>query len=408
MNNEYDILIVGGGLVGQVTALTCAKLDGLRVALADGRDILSDETGKSDGRASALSASSLRFLNRLDLALSDYLQPMRDMLITDGGIGEDPVWRLHFGENATDADSAHMIENRHLYAVLRDALKSTDQIDIIGPGNVSDISHTAAGVSAWIRRKEISARLLIAADGPASAIRNRAGIAMDGRHYGQSALVTTISHSLPHDGLALQRFLPGGPLAVLPLPGKRSQIVWSDKSAAIKAAMAISEGDFIAELALRIGDHLGELSLEAPRQSYPLHLQLAQDYIGPRLVLVGDAAHVIHPLAGQGLNLGLRDAATLYDVLSGAFLTGRDIGGAVLGEYAAWRRSDVTSLATATDGLSYIFSAPKTPMRRPLSKALGHARRLGMSAVNDSAVLKDLIMREAAGDLGDLPDLLKK
>lgn len=408
MKNDYDILIVGGGLVGQVTALACAKLDGLKIALADGRDVLSDKNGGTDGRASALSASSLRFLNRLELNLSDHLQPMRDMLITDGGIGEDPVWRLHFGADESESDVAKMIENRHLYAALRDALKAADQIDIVGPGHVSDITHTTSGVSARIGTKDLTAQLLIAADGPKSSIRNRAGITTDGRDYGQSALVTTIAHSLPHDGLALQRFLPGGPLAVLPLTDQRSQIVWSDKCAAIEAALTISEADFIAELSLRIGDHLGDLSLDAPRQSYPLHLQLAQDYIATRLVVVGDAAHVIHPLAGQGLNLGLRDAATLHDVLKRALLTGRDIGGAVLGEYAAWRRSDVTALATATDGLSYIFGAPKTPLRRPLSKALGHARRLGLSAVNDSAAVKDLIMREAAGDIGELPEFLKK
>ncbi|CAM3843580.1 FAD-dependent monooxygenase [Litorimonas haliclonae] len=408
MKNKYDILIVGGGLVGQVTALACAKLDGLTIALADGRDVLSDKNGGTDGRASALSASSLRFLNRLELILSDHLQPMRDMLITDGGIGEDPVWRLHFGPDASDSDVAKMIENRHLYVALRDALKAADQIDIIGPGHVSDITHTTSGVFARIGTKDITAQLLIAADGSKSGIRNRAGITTDGREYGQRALVTSIAHSLPHDGLALQRFLPGGPLAVLPLTGQRSQLVWSDKSAAIEAALAISEADFMAELTLRIGDHLGDLSLDAPRQSYPLHLQLAQDYIATRLVLVGDAAHVIHPLAGQGLNLGLRDAATLHDVLKKALLTGRDIGGAVLREYAAWRRSDVTALATATDGLSYIFGAPKTVLGRPFSKALGHVRRLGLSAVNDSAAVKGLIMREAAGDIGEFPEFLKK
>ena len=408
MKKDYDILIVGGGLVGQVTALTCAKLDGVKIALAEGQDILSEKCGENDGRASALSASSLRFLGQLGLRLSPHLQPMNDMLITDGGLGKDPAWRLHFGPDASASDVAQMIENRHLYAALRDRLKSTDQIDILSPARVEDIRHSVSGVSAQIGKTQLSAKLLIAADGAKSGIRNRAGIVTDGRHYGQSALVTTIAHSLPHDGLALQRFLPGGPLAVLPLPGQRSQIVWSDKSAAINAALTISESDFISELTLRLGDHLGDLSLDAPRQSYPLHLKLAQDYVGTRLVLVGDAAHVIHPLAGQGLNLGLRDAATLYDVLKSARVTGRDIGGAVLGDYADWRKSDVTSLAAATDGLSYIFGAPKTPLRRPFTKGLGHARRLGMSLVNSSEGLKDLIMREAAGDLGELPELLKK
>lgn len=408
VKNEYDILIVGGGLVGQVTALTCAKLGGIKIALADGRDIFSGAAGQEDGRASALSASSLRFLNRLGLKLSGHLQPMHDMLITDGKVGADPVWRLHFGPDASESDTAQMIENKHLYKALQKRLKAANEIDIISPAQVKNISHTISGVSAQIEEKNVSAKLLIAADGANSGIRRDAGIVTDGRHYGQSALVTTISHSLPHDGLALQRFLPGGPLAALPLTGPRSQIVWSDKNEAVKAAMAISESDFLAELTLRLGDHLGELSFAAPRQSYPLHLQLAQDYIATRLVLVGDAAHVIHPLAGQGLNLGLRDAATLHDVLKSARQTGQDIGGAILGNYQDWRRSDVTALATATDGLSYIFNSPKSGLRRPFGNAMGHIRRLGLSAVNSSEGLKDLIMREAAGDLGELPELLSK
>lgn len=408
MKNEYDILIVGGGLVGQIMALTCAKLDGVKIALADGRDILSEKAGQDDGRASALSASSLRFVKRLGLDISAHLQPMQDMLITDGAVGEDPVWRLHFGPNASTSDVAQMIENRHLHAALRKKLKSTKQIDLISPVRVQNISHTISGVSAEIDEKLVTAKLLIAADGANSGIRHRAGIATDGRGYGQSALVTTVSHTLPHDGLALQRFLPGGPLAVLPLTDQRSQIVWSDKSAAVQAATAISEADFLTELSLRIGDHLGELSLSAPRQSYPLHLQVAQSYTGTRLVLVGDAAHVIHPLAGQGLNLGLRDAATLHDVLKSARQTGQDIGGAILGNYQDWRRSDVTALATATDGLSYLFNPSRSSLRRPFANVLGHVRRAGLSAVNGSVGLKDLIMREAAGDLGDLPELLKK
>jgi len=408
VKNEYDILIVGGGLVGQVTALACAKLDGLKIALADGRDILSGDAGQEDGRASALSASSLRFLNRIGLKLSAHLQPMNDMLITDGKVGDNPVWRLHFGREVSESDTAQMIENKQLYLALQERLKSADQIDIISPAQVKNVTHTISGVTAEVDGKSVSAKLLIAADGAKSGIRDGAGIVTDGRHYGQSALVTTISHSLPHDGLALQRFLPGGPLAVLPLTGQRSQIVWSDKSAAVKAAIAISDADFLTELTLRIGDHLGELSLSAPRQSYPLHLQLAQNYVSTRLVLVGDAAHVIHPLAGQGLNLGLRDAATLHDVLKSARGTGQDIGGAILGNYQDWRRSDVTALAAATDGLSYLFNPPKSPLRRPFSNALGHIRRLGLSAVNGSEGLKDLVMREAAGDLGELPELLGK
>lgn len=406
MKHKFDILIVGGGLVGQVTALACAKLKNVSVVLIDGQDIFDPKKQKQDGRAYALAASSVRLLKNLGLDLSGLTQPMRDMLVTDGPIGEDPHWRLHFGGEEFDASAAQMIESAVLGGVVSKAVKQTKAIHVFSPAIIENLTHNVSGVTGYIGGVGIQADLLIAADGKNSPIRNQAGINTDGRDYGQSALVTTIAHSLPHGGLALQRFLPGGPLAVLPLTGQRSQIVWSDKTAAIEAALAISESDFLEELSHRLGDHLGNLCLAKPRQSYPLRLQLSQNYIGSRLVLIGDAAHVIHPLAGQGLNLGLRDVAALFDVLQDAISVGRDIGGAALGEYAAWRKLDVTALAAATDGLSYLYKSSKGPLSRPLSKAFGHARRLGLSTVNQSDVVKKLIMAEAAGDIGSRPSLL--
>lgn len=407
VKQHFDILIVGGGLIGQIAALTCAKLKGLSIALVDGKDISElPSAQQKDGRAFALSASSLSLLGHLNIELSEYLQTMKDILITDGTLGEEPSWRLHFSAEETDAAPAQMIESRRLMEAVLQKLLTTPSIEILAPSFIENLTHEVAGVSGFIDGLELSADLLIAADGANSPIRQKAGIVTDGRDYHQSALVTTISHSLPHDGLALQRFLPGGPLAVLPLPNNRSQIVWSDKTQAVNAACRLDEADFIAELYFRIGQHLGDIRLSAPRQAYPLHLQLAQDYVATRLVLVGDAAHVIHPLAGQGLNLGLRDIAALYDVLSDARATGRDIGGAALGEYAAWRKTDVTVLAAATDGLSYAYSNPRGFMSRPLSKLFGHARRLGLSALNESEAVKNMMVQNAAGELGQKPNLL--
>jgi len=406
MKTRFDILIVGGGLIGKIAAIALSDIQGLSVVLVDKRDILSPKALPQDGRATALSTSSLNLLKNLHVEVSDIIEPMQDMLITEGDLGDEPAWRLHFEHKTSDKGAPHLIENRALNERILSRL-TTSGVTILSKTEVTDITHAIEGVSAKIDGKPVEADLLVAADGGRSKLRMRAGIDVDGRDYDQSALVTTIKHELPHDGLALQRFLPGGPLAVLPLQKQRSQIVWSHKPSAIKAAMALSDADFLSELSFCVGDYLGKLSLDAPRQSYPLHLQLAQTYVASRFVLIGDAAHVIHPLAGQGLNLGLRDVAALFDVVSDARKTGRDIGGAVLGEYEAWRKSDVTALAGATDILSYIYASPRGFMSRPLSKAFGHIRRVGLSVVNEAEFLKNLFILEATGNTGKIPVLLK-
>ena len=406
MKTRFDILIVGGGLIGKIAALALSDIRGFRVALVDKRNIESLDEKTPDGRATALSASSLNLFKNLNIDIADLIQPMRDMLITEGGIGEDSAWRLHIKHDQHDVTAPHLIENKALdHCIL--ARLTTSHVEIFSEAEVTNITYSVEGVSAYINGKAVKADLLVAADGARSYIRRQAGIDVNGRDYNQEALVTTIEHELPHEGLALQRFLPGGPLAVLPLRGLRSQIVWSDKAPAIHAALALSEEDFIAELQLRMGSYLGDITLVAPRQSYPLRLKLAQNYVATRLVLIGDAAHVIHPLAGQGLNLGIRDVAALYDIISESRKTGRDIGGAALGEYEAWRKSDITGLAAITDILTYIYASPKGVISRPLTKALGHMRRLGLSFVNEAEFLKKLFILEASGETGQTPELLK-
>jgi len=392
MKTEFDIIIVGAGLVGLTAAIACAQ-SGVSVALID-RRARSDMP--EDFRASAIAASGMRMLTRLGVELGDKAQPIQDMMAYEGG--QDAPWKIHFDE----ADKLGvMAENTHLRAALWAVLDELEAVEFIAPAEISTHSHDALGVSVTITRHGVplTAKLLIAADGRGSKLRRAAGITVQNTQYDQRALVTVIKHSLPHDGLALQRFMRGGPLAVLPLPQNRSQIVWSDKAGAIGALEQLSETDFLDIVTDRMGDYLGELSLETPRQSYPLGLQVADDFTATRLALIGDAAHVIHPLAGQGLNLGLRDVAALAEGVGLAQSRGQDIGVAGLLDYAAWRNTDVRAMGAATHSLNMMFG-----IKNPL---LGHLRRFGLKTVNEISPLKGLFMQNAAGNLGDLPAIMR-
>ncbi len=395
MSQRYDILIIGGGLSGLCAALAGASA-GLSVAVIDGRDIAQIP---NDGRASALAASSMRMLTRLGVNILEQVQPFHDMLITEG-LSSSP-WRLHFDSRDHGEPTAFMIENPLLYAALLRQAQYSANIDLLSPRRVRswDFNITSAAVT-LDDGKRLSADLLIAADGRNSPSRKAAQISVNSKAYEQSALVTTIAHSLPHEGLALQRFLPGGPLAVLPLLGQKCQIVWSDGTTAIQAAMSLDEPSFTALLSERIGDYLGEISLAAPRQSYPLSLQIASRFTAMRMALIGDAAHVIHPLAGQGLNLGLRDVAALMDGVSEARSNGQDIGVAGLQSYELWRTSETRLMGGMTDGLSMLFGTK--------SRLLGHVRRSGLAALNAFAPAKKILMQEAAGESAELPILMRR
>lgn len=398
MKSEYDIIIIGAGLVGLSTALACAH-KGARIALIDA---VHPKTAAPDGRASAIAASSLRMLETLGVAerFKNELQPITDMLIADGGVGDVSPLTLYFDSQDVGGPTSYMIENNVLRRALLDTIEVLDKIDLFAPFEILTADRDSAEVKVTLADNTIiKAALLVAADGRNSALRKSAGIDVSKRSYSQKALVTTFTHELPHDGVAHQIFFPGGPLALLPLTGNRMSIVWSDKAAAIEAAMALPEDAFLAELARRTGDFLGTMTLCAPRQSYPLSLQMAEAYTDTRLVLVGDAAHAIHPLAGQGLNMGLRDAAALADVISNARAVGLDIGGADLGAYEAWRNFDNQTLALSTDMLNGLFSNKIMPLR--------HIRRLGLAAVNRSDIAKSFFMKEASGQTGELPSLLR-
>jgi len=392
MKNTFDIVIVGAGLVGLTTALACAD-GGAKIALLDRTEI---KAGK-DSRASALSSTSLRLFRNLGVDLSGKLQPIRDMLVTEGR--PDSPWRLHFEGDGDGADLGALIENSDLKAALIDRVSQSKSIQMVAPITVENFEETAAQVSLATDQGPLRAKLLIAADGRNSGLRRKAGITVQRFDYDAASLVTTISHSLPHEGLAWQRIIKGGALAVLPLRGDRSQIVWSGPTKAIGAAQAVSEINFLALLSEKMDGYLGEMACVAPRQTYPLRLQVADGFSKGRIALVGDAAHVIHPLAGQGLNLGLRDAAALADGVKAAIETGQDIGVTGLLEYDVWRNTDTRSFGFLTHLISEL-SGTNNPI-------LGHARRLGLAVTNRSRALKSALGNRASGEGRDLPELMQ-
>ncbi|MEP3655715.1 MAG: FAD-dependent oxidoreductase [Litorimonas sp.] len=392
MNSEFDIIVVGAGLVGITTALSCAD-SGAKVALLDRSEIV---TG-SDGRASALSTTSLQLFENLGVDLSKKLQPICDMLVTEGE--PDSPWRLHFEGDGDGADLGALIENPALKAALIKRVEEVKSVRTFAPIALRGFEESADGVVLDTDHGQLSAKLLIAADGRNSVLRRKAGITAQRFDYEASSLVTTISHALPHDGLAWQRIIKGGALAVLPLTGNRSQIVWSGPTKAVQAAKGVSETDFLALLSEKMDGYLGEMNCLAPRQTYPLRLQVADGFSKGRIALVGDAAHIIHPLAGQGLNLGLRDAAALADGVKTAIETGQDIGVIALLDYDFWRSTDTRSLGFLTHLISEISGTK--------SAALSHARRLGLALTNSSTELKSALGKRASGKGRELPRLMQ-
>jgi len=397
---RFDIVIVGGGLVGPALALALAG-PGFRVAVIDRESAERRAEPEFDGRAYAIALGSARLLGALGLwpGLEPKAEPIRDIEVDDGLPSGAPL--LHFDPAETDEGRVGWIlEDRWLRGAL---LAAMDRAGIaqLAPAEVAETTFDPA--RATIRLGDgalLAAPLLVAADGRRSALAEAAGIRRLRWAYDQTGLVNAISHTLPHNGVAHQSFFPGGPFAVLPLPGDRSSLVWSERTAEAGRLMALDDAAFTAEVAARIGGRLGEIALAGRRWAYPLDLTLAERYVAPRLALAGDAAHGVHPIAGQGLNIGLRDVAALAEVLVGAARIGEDIGSElVLERYQRWRRFDATALALGMDALNRLFSN-----RNP---ALKLARDAGLRAVNRLGPLRRAFMREAAGVAGEVPRLLR-
>lgn len=386
---QTDVLIVGAGLVGLTMALAVENA-GLSAVILDRRVI---DVVNGDPRASALAPTSLRMLARLGVTVDG--QTIHDMLVTEGG--PDSPWRLQFGEDGEDIGV--LVENPVLRAAMLARIMPSAAITLLSETEIHSVTRDVAKVEVETTQGRIQATLLIAADGRESMLRKQAGITSQRFDQDDAALVTTVAHDNPHDGLAYQRFLPGGPMALLPLTGQRCQIVWSGPKDRIKAAQDLPETDFLALVSEATQGYLGGLKLTAGRLTYPLSLQIADAVTATRLALIGDAAHVIHPLAGQGLNLGLRDVAALADGLAMARRSGQDIGVAGLLDYPAWRNLDTRMLGATTQGLATAYK-----IKNPL---FGHMRRAVLALTNGSRVIKSSLNAEAAGEVGDLPALMR-
>lgn len=404
MTHDFDILIAGGGLNGPALALGLAQA-GFSVAIVDARPQTARASDNFDGRGYAMALASKRLLNAIGVwdSVAADTQPMLDIKVSDGRAGEGPSpFFLHFDHNEIEeGPMGFMCEDRFLYRAFQAALAKADGITQINEDSVVDQEVTATGVQVTLASgKSLSAKLLVGCDGKQSSVAMRAGIKRTGWAYGQTALVCAIQHELPHNGVAHQFFMPPGPLAILPLPGNRSSIVWSETAENAAAIHALSDEDYLAVLRPRFGDFLGEISLAGARFTYPLGLSVANDFVAPRVALVGDAAHGLHPIAGQGLNAGLRDVAALVEVLSDAKSRGEDFAAIdVLERYQQWRRFDTSTLVAATDLTNKLFSNDNPLLRM--------GRDIGMGVVNAIPGLRRTFIREAAGLTGDLPRLMR-
>jgi 2-octaprenyl-6-methoxyphenol hydroxylase len=397
---NVDVLIAGGGFAGLTLAIALRQALGPSFAVTVADPALGVSHAE-DERASAIVAAARRLFETLGVwdAVSGQAQPILDMVVTDSRLDDAmrPVFLTFAGEVEPGEPFAHMIENRFLVAAL--AEKAEAEGVTLVPRAVNGVADglRALGIVADIG---IGARLLVAADGARSTIRTSAGIATHGWTYDQSAIVTTVGHERDHGGRAEEHFLPAGPFAILPLKGFRSSIVWTEAKGEAERIVALPDEAFHAELEQRFKLHLGEITAVGARRVHPLGFFVARSFIAERIALVGDAAHVIHPIAGQGLNMGLKDVAALAEVIVDAARLGLDPGSAtVLDRYQRWRRFDTVTMGIATDGLNRLFSNRSDVLRL--------ARDVGLGLVDRVPNLKRLFIREAAGLVGDVPKLLR-
>jgi len=398
-NITADITIIGGGLAGLTAAIGLA-VHGFEVAIVD-RASKTDLTDTAyDGRSSALAFASCQLFEALGIwqHMEPYAQPMLEIRVSDG----PSLLHLHFdSEDLGDGPLGHMVENRHTQIALFDRLNELKGIHFLAPETVETIERTTGNeLVPFASGTVITPKLLLGIDGRGSMVRKHAGIPTKSLDYHQHAIVCSIEHEFSHCAIAHERFLPSGPFAILPLTGNRSSLVWTEKSHLVETIMGLSERAFNAELKRRIGDFLGEVKAIGGRWAYPLSLQYAESYVTDRTALLGDAAHGIHPISGQGLNLGLKDVAVLIEVLVNARRVGLDIGSrGVLDNYAKWRTTDNASIYAITDMFNRLFSNDIGPIKL--------ARDLGMAAVNEVPPLKNFFMSHARGTVGELPKLLK-
>lgn len=410
-NYGYDVIIAGAGMAGATFALAAAQ-GGLKVVLVDPQPFSLQLAPAFDGRSTAIAYSTFRMLDALGVgaALRPHACRMDRILVTDGrrpGAASRPAGSafLRFdadeiGDRTNGEPLGYMVENRRIRTALAEAVTSAG-IEVRAPASVAAVeAGPARTVVTLADGAKLEAPLVVGAEGRGSLVRQSAGIDTVGWGYGQSGVVATVSLGRDHGNVAHEFFLPAGPFAILPLTEQRASLVWTETSRRAEALKAASDAAFQSHLLRRFGDFLEDVAVVGPRFVYALALQLAEALTAPRAALIGDAAHAVHPVAGQGLNMGLRDAAALAEVVVEAMRLGEDIGSeTVLDRYARWRRFDNTALAAGFDGFVRLFSNDAPPVRL--------ARGLGIAAVNRIPALRRAFMHEAGGATGDLPRLLR-
>ena len=399
-----DVIVGGGGMVGLTLAIALAK-GGLEVVVADPIPQTAALDAKFDGRVSALAYATVRMFGALGIweHLAPHAQPINDILVTDGKLGGAPSpFSLHFDAAEVGAASlGHIVENRHTRMGLFAVAATLPNLRQVSPAALTDLKTGAHGITATLGNGEtIEAALAVAADGRDSPMRDLMGLQVISWSYPQWGIVATVEHEKPHNGVAYEHFLPSGPFAILPMTGNRSSLVWTEDESLAPAMMKLDAEEFDAQIARRFGTHLGATKAAGSRWSYPLKFHLARGFVKPRFALAGDSAHGIHPIAGQGLNLGLKDAAALTEVVLDAARLGLDIGNLdTLQKYERWRRFDSFALSVATDGLNRLFSNDIAPLRL--------LRDVGMGIVDSIGPARRFFMRHAGGDIGRLPRLMK-
>lgn len=409
--HDADVIIAGAGMAGATLALALAS-GGLRPLLVDPQPFEAQLAPTFDGRSSAIAYSSFRQWRAIGAgeALEPHAQRIEQILVTDGrtpgaAAGKPSAAFLRFDSSEISGridgePLGYLIENRQIRSALSQAVLAK-AIPVIAPMAAKGLAVEPGAAKLTLSDgRVLSAPLAVSAEGRGSVLRKAAGIGEIGWGYGQSGVVATVRMERPHEGVAHEYFLPSGPFAILPLTDNRASLVWTERTARAEALRAAAPEAFHAHLMRRFGDFLGAVSLEGPIFVYPLSLLLAERMVAPRLALIGDAAHGVHPIAGQGLNLGLKDAAALAEVLVEAVRNGEDIGAeAVLERYARWRRFDTVSNALAFDAFVRVFSNDN-----PLMRAV---RGAGLAVVNQIAPARRFFMHEAGGGVGDLPKLLR-
>jgi len=396
---QADVIILGGGLIGLTLAIALDR-HGLSSIIVDPADPAAIAAPGYDGRATAISSASWRMLEAIGVAdrLEQHGCPIKAIRVSDGLA----AGRLDFETGEDDRPLGIMVENRVLRAALRDAATSSRNIAFCMPARAETVVRDAAAVNVVLADgRALEAPLLVGAEGRMSPTREAAGIRIARWSYDHAAIISTVDHEYPHDNIAYEIFYPTGPFAILPmLPGTRSAIVWSVPAKDAAAILDLPDRALAAEIEKRMGGFLGTLTLAGGRASYKLGFHHAARITAERLVLAGDSAHGIHPIAGQGLNLGFRDAAALAQVLVEGARIGLDLGDAqLLARYERWRSLDTMMVAAATDGLTRIYGVP--------GRTASAIRRFGMGAVQRLGPVKNWLMAEARGENGDMPLLLR-